>query len=340
MSHAHKLRAALLGAAMFGAGQAAAQVTALPGFHVAPFGQAPAGVSNPDSIISVDGHIWVGYGNTAAPDGSHGTSNIIAYNQDGSVALNLVLTGHNDGLRFDPRMHKIWAVQNEDAIPNVVYIDPKSGSASAPVDLKPVNGGGYDDEAFINGRIYVSASNPKLNAKGVNTRPAIVALARVGNGYVPETVLSGNSPAVNVVTHQAGVLNLTDPNSLTVTPDGNLLMTDQGDAQLILVRLNGKPGPYISQIPLVGGVQVDDTAFATSTRGALYIADTPANTIYKVTSQRFRLGKPYSASTGVPASGTNPAVPAFVGETFLDSGAVVPVVSGLSAPHGLLFVPH
>ena len=115
-------------------------------------------------------------------------------------------------------------------------------------------------------------------------------------------------------------------------------MTDQGDAQLILVRLNGKPGPYISQIPLVGGVQVDDTAFATSRRGALYVTDTPANVIYKITSQRFRLGQAYSASTGVPASGPMPAVPAYVGQTYLDSGTVIPIVSGLSAPHGLVFV--
>jgi hypothetical protein len=321
-----------------GVARAQTAVTALPGFHVGTFGQVPAGLTKPDSIITLRGHVWVGYGDTALPDGSKGNSNVVDYNGDGTVAHIITLKGHNDGLRYDPYTHKIWAVQNEDAIPNVVYIDPKSGAASKPVDLSTVNGGGYDDEAFIGGRIYISASNPALTKAGVNVHPAIVALTPLAGNYVPETVLMGNSPAVNTVTGEASRLNLTDPDSLTVTPDGNLLMTDQGDAQLILLRLHGGKGPYISQIPLIGGVQVDDTVFATSASGTLFISDTPANTIYKVTSRRFRLGKPYTASTGVPASGSTPAVPAFVGELFLDSGATVPIVSGLMAPHGMAFL--
>lgn len=340
MRSSHKSQA-LAGAAMLtilaAAAPASAQVTAAKGFHVAPFGQVPSGATKPNSIVVLDHHIWVGYGDTAAPDGSSGTSQVIAYNPDGSVAYNLTLTGHNDGLRFDPGTRKLWAVQNEDAIPNVVYIDPKTGSMSKAVNLRPVNGGGYDDEAFIGGNIFVSASNPALDAKGQNFHPALVDLVPVGNGYVPETVIAGNSPAVNTVTGQASKLNLTDPDSLTVTPDGNLLLDDQGDAQLILLRLNGAPGPYISQIPLIGGVQVDDTVFATSTHGALYVTDTSANTIYKITSGQWHLGKPYSASTGVPRTTTAPAIPSFVGELFLDSGATIPVVLGLQSAHGLAF---
>lgn len=327
-------RTTLLATTLF-AMPAAAQsgLTTAPGYHVKVFVTGPSGVSNPDSVMRLGEHIWIGYGNNAAPDGSHGKSNIIEYARDGKVVMNLVVKGHNDGLRFNPYTHRIWALQNEDAIPNMVAINPANGDMQPPADLKTVNGGGYDDMAFIRGQTYISASNPKLNSKGVNDHPAIISLVRAGNGYVPETVLSGNSWAVNTVLDRRARLNLTDPDSMIETPDGNLLMTSQADAELILLRLNGSKGPYVSQIPLVGGAQADDTVFATNRSGKIYVSDTPANTVYELSSGSFPLGQAYSAL--VPPKGAG-----YVGALFLDSGATIPVLSGLKSPHGMAFVGH
>ena len=319
---------------------AAAQTTAptVPaGYTLSVFAKS-AKITAPDSVIVAGGHVWVGYGNNAAPDGSKGSSNIVEYSLDGSVAMNLTFKGHNDGLRIDPYSHNLWVLQNEDAIPELIVVDPASGHVKRQMALRPVNGGGYDDAAFTGHRVFVSASNPALDANGINRHPAIVSLARTeSGGLVPETVLSGDTLAINAVTHEAVRLNLTDPDSMTVMPNGDLLMTDQGDAQLIEVELHVGTGPFIKQIPLVGGVQVDDTVFATAKSGTLYISETPANTVYALTSKQFVVGQPYTASTGVPATATTPAVPAFVGKVALNTGATTPLVSGLSGPHGMAF---
>ncbi len=326
------LRAALLCClALPAAAQTGPQ--ALAGFKVAPFGNVPPGLTAPDSILILGRNIWVGYGNNVPPDGSSGNSNIVEYDRDGNVVRNLTIAGHNDGLRYDAATGTIWSMQNEDANPDLVFIDPKTGSQTAPYKLRSVNGGGFDDMAFVHGTSFISASNPALHAKGVNTYPALISLSMVNGRPVEQPVLQGDAIAVNAVTHEQVKLNLTDPDSLIVTPDGTLLLDDQGDAQLIELHLDGH-GPLVEVVPLIGGVQVDDTVFATSASGTLFVSDTPANAVYALSSRRFALGKPYSATTTVP-TGSN-----YVGELYLDSGATVPVLTGLNAPHGMAFMPR
>ncbi len=336
-------RAVLLGACCVITGHAlpvAAQPTtppkAAPGYTLKVFA-APAGVSAPDSIVAAGGHVWVGFGNGVPPDGSSGSSSIVEFNMDGSIALTLSVRGHNDGLRIDPYSGKLWVLENEDASPKLIVVDPATGRRDPPVKLHPVDRGGYDDAAFVADRVYISASNPKLDAAGVNRHPALVSMVATDSGMVPETVVSGDSLAINALTHEAVNLNLTDPDSLTVMPNGNILLDDQGDAQVIEVQVRPGSRPFLLQVPLAGGVQVDDTVFATGHAGTLYISDTPANTVYALTSDRFIPGHAYTASTGVPATPTSPAVPAFVGTLFLNNGVTVPIVTGLSGPHGMAF---
>ncbi len=324
------------------AGAAAAQT--LPGFSLHVFATAPQGMSAPDSLLVLGTHLWAGYGDGAAKDGSSGASVVIEYNFDGSIQNQTTIPGHNDGLRYDPATGKIVALQNEDANPVIATIDPNTGIVTTYNPLKSVNGGGgFDDLAIIGGRLFASASNPTLNSQGQNRYPAIVDLVPTQNGnYSYQTLLAGNATAIDVITGRPVKLNLTDPDSLTITPGGNILMTDQQDAQLIEVRLGHGQGPFVSRIPLLSGVQLDDTVYATSNSGTLYIADTTGNTIYALDSQQFVTGKPYSASIGVPASGSQPAVPAFVGRLYPAIGAVVPVVNPnvLLSPHGLAFRAH
>ena len=145
-------------------------------------------------------------------------------------------------------------------------------------------------------------------------------------------VLSGTPPALNIPFGTVSRLNLTDPDSMILTPTGEVLLDDQGDGQLVFVVPS--PNANLRVLPLLGTVQVDDTVFATSRHGVLLVADRGANTIYAVTTPVWPLDAAYSAAAAV----TTPAFPAYVGQLDLTSGAVVPVVANLVSPHGMAIV--
>ena len=330
-------------AAAFCAGppaQAADAPVAAPGFTLSVFGKAPAGASRPDSLALVGDHVWVGYGGAGKPDGSGGAlSQIVEFDGSGAMLRNLTVTGHNDGLRLDPATGKLWAVQNEDGDANVVLIDPASGAMSAKYTFASnKHGGGYDDVAFIGGAAYVSASNPSTDNGAKNPGPAVVkAVLRADHTIAVTQAMSGTPEAKDLVTGKIGSLNLTDPDSLAVSPAGDLILDSQGDAELLWM----KPGkPAIHVLPLLGGVQIDDTAFVTSRTGFLLFTDTKADTVYKLAAPVWEPGQAFSASNGADAttSPPAPAIPAYVGALNLHTGAVLPVAENLSSPHGLIFV--
>src|ERR1700731_3675796 len=119
-----------------------------PGFTITIFAGPLAGSTAPDSIAVVGNFVWVAYGNNGNPDGSKGAkSQIVEYSSAGKVKRNLTVIGHNDGLRLDPTTHQLWALQNEDANPNLVGIDPITG-VTVKFAAKPPHGGGYDDMVF------------------------------------------------------------------------------------------------------------------------------------------------------------------------------------------------
>ncbi len=68
----------------------------------------------------------IGYGNNAKPDGTFGYSTIVEYSMDGKVLHKVRVKGRNDGLKVDPKTNLLWALQNEDARPNLVIFDRKT----------------------------------------------------------------------------------------------------------------------------------------------------------------------------------------------------------------------
>jgi len=266
----------------------------------------------------------------------------------------------NDGLRLDPTTHQLWALQNEDANPNLVVIDPITGiTVKYTFPGTPPHGGGYDDIVFTNGAVYISASAPKLDAKGKSIGPSIVRATLVAASHTVEVtpVVSGTPNAVNIPFGTVSQLNLTDPDSMKITPSEEVLLDDQADGLLVFWPV-ASPNAPLRVLPLLGGVQVDDTVFAKSRHGVLLVADRDANTgtIYAVTTPVWPLDAAYSAAAAVPttattpafpacaaavpATATTPAFPAYVGELDLTSGAVVPVVTNLVSPHGMAFIPR
>ena len=140
--------------------QAAAQTTNSP-YVLSIFAKSAAGFSQPDSIALGRDSVFIGFQNHVAKDGSDGkSSTIVQYSLDGTIKRMFSVQGHNDGLRVIGE-DDLWAIQNEDANPNIVIIDLNSGGQRVFIPPAP-HGGGYDDLRVFQDQIFMTASNPNL----------------------------------------------------------------------------------------------------------------------------------------------------------------------------------
>lgn len=310
-----------------------AQPKAAAPYTVSVFASAPAGLSAPDSIAVLGDRVFIGYGDNHAPDGSDGlNSQVVEYKMDGSIVHVYTVRGHNDGIKIDPVTHKVWAMQNEDANPNLVIIDPKSQQQKMYTFGPTPHGGGYDDIVFRGCDVYLSASNPAHNP---NTGPAIVKVKLKGDVAEASPLLAGTANAIDITTDKSVQLNLQDPDSMTLDPYGDIVLDSQGDQQLIIVTNPGTAEQEAIKVPLsyqTGGglqsVETDDTNFATSSQGFILFADKVLNATYVLQKKAFAPGEAYTAADGGP----------FVGTVDLSSGIITPVVTDLGDPGGLVFV--
>jgi hypothetical protein len=314
------------------AGPAFAQTATAP-YKLTVFANAPTGLSAPDSIAVLDGHVFVGYGDGHLPDGSDGlNSQIVEYKMDGTVVHTYTVPGHSDGLKVNPVTHRLWALQNEDANANLVIIDTETHFQQEYTFGPAAHGGGYDDMVFRGCKVYVSASNPANNP---NTGPAIVSAQLEGNLVAVKPVLAGEASAIDIPTDATVTLNLQDPDSMTLDPLGNIVLDSQGDQELIIVSNPDSSNQRVLRLPLTYltsgapmSVETDDTAFVTSSEGFLLFADKGLNTVYKISKNAFVPGTAYTAADGGP----------FVGALDMTTGVVTPIVTGVKNPGGMMFV--
>jgi hypothetical protein len=319
--------------ALLGFPAAAAAPKAVPPYKLSVFVQAPAGLSAPDSIAVLDSRVFVGYGDGHAPDGSDGKdSQVVEYRTDGTIVHVYQVRGHNDGLKVDPTTGRLWALQNEDANPRLVIIDPTTRRTKTYTFGPTLHGGGYDDIVFLGGKVYISASNPAHNP---NTGPAIVSAVLRADKVVVAPLLQGTARAIDIPTGTSIRLNLQDPDSMTVDPLGDIVLDSQSDQELIIVTDPGAKNQRALRLPLsyetakgAKRVQADDTAFATSGDGYILFADKKLNKVFLLQKEGFAPGAVYTAANGGP----------FVGTLDLTSGVITPVVTGLMNPGGLVFV--
>ena len=325
--------ALILGAVGAASLATAATPQAASSYTLSVFAAAPSGLSAPDSIAVLDRHVFVGYGDGHKPDGSDGlSSQVVEYTLDGSWVHTFTVPGHSDGLKVNPYTHELWALQNEDASPNLVIIDPRSGRQREYLFDSTPHGGGYDDLVFRGCKTYISASNPANNP---NAEPAIVS-ARVEGGMVDvQPALMGNASAIDLPTGQSVTLNLQDPDSMTLNPLGDIVLDSQGDQMLIVVTHPGTKSQQALRLPLtyqtpsgLAPVETDDTVFVTSAQGYILFADKGLNEVFKLSRAAFSPGQAYTAADGGP----------FIGTLDMTSGIVTPVVTGLSGPGGMQFV--
>ena len=315
-------------------GPATSGPVAKPPYTVTVFAHAPEGITNPDSITTAHGKIFVVYANATQPDGTGGSSTIVEYSPTGKMLRTFSVIGKADGLKYNPFDHKLWALRDEDSNPQLTLIDPNSGDEdNFTYAQKPLHGGGYDDVVFTKETTFISASNPTVDAKGQNNSPSIVEARLVGNQVFVKPVFFGNASIVDIVSGKEVVVPQADPDSLKVDSAGDLVLDSQADGDLIFINAADSENQAALRLHLTNGtakqITVDDTVFPTAPSGTILVVDTKGDTIYAVKSEAFQPGGAYSASDS----------DGILGKVDLSTGLVTPIVTGMGSPHGALFVP-
>ena len=311
-----------------------AKPVALSGYDISIFARGTTAYYNPDSIEVAGKYVYIAYQNTTAKDGTDNkTSTIIQYTKEGRVVRSFKVPGHNDGLRFNPYTHLLWATSNEDGNPRIMTINPSTGVIIQYQVPKTPHGGGYDDLAFFNGIAFIAASNPTLNAAGINVFPAVDKVELKNGKAILTPILQGNTTATDLTTNQQVTLNLTDPDSMTVDNQGNLVLDSQADSELISLHNPGTLKQTVTRLPV--GTQVDDTIWTPAKEGSMLVVDAKANTTYKVTIDKTDF-KPGTIYTEAPSDSM---VASFVGTVDPKTGTISPAIIGLGSPTGLAFLP-
>src|SRR5271157_4611387 len=269
-------------------------LAALPGYTISLFARQPSGITGPDSLVVDNGYVYIDYQNTTAKDCTDKfTSTVVQYDMNGKMLKTFTVPGHSDGMRADPSTHLLWVTSCEDGNPKFVTIDPTSGTVTPYAFPQPTtHGGGFDDLCFLNGLVFIAASNPTLNSAGVNVFPAIDKIT-LSNGKVNLTpVLMGNATATDLIAKSKVQLNLIDPDSMTVDSKGQLVLVNQAGSQLVFLKNPGTPQQTVTSVPV--GDQLDDTVWTTSSQGRLLVADGVTGNTYWISETNFGSGKVYT----------------------------------------------
>ena len=304
------------------------------GQHI--FANAPTDSSAPDSITIGGGSIWVEYGNGASSTGASGSSTIVQYSMTGQVENTYSITGLADGLKYDAATGNVWVLLNNDGNSALQFINPATQQVSDPLYYGsgyvygPDSGRGFDDVVFDGNRVFLSETNPANTGD-----PVIVELL---NGQAPfgtlqtTGVLSFGDTGTNLVTGQTNQpLPITDPDSLKLLPNGDLLLTGEADGAYIFVKDPGTNRQTESFVTLPSGDIPDDAIMPTSRSGTFYISNQGGNDVISVQVTGLNTHDLYADVTNQNGGELVQIDP--------KTGAVTPIVTGLNAPHGLAFVP-
>jgi hypothetical protein len=310
----------------------AAGVAALPGYHVCLFASATTAANHPDDIRVVGDKVWIGWQNGSAKDGSTTKpSTISEYTGGGKLLKSWSVIGHADGMRWDPSTNLMWVTTNEDANPRLYTINPASSTPTQYKLPKTSWGGGLDDLTFVNGSAFASASNPTLNSAGKNVFPALVKVTLSGTSATFTPALMAGAKATTLIPPVSTVtLNLTDADSQTVDPQGDLVLMSQGDQELLFLHNPGTASQTVKVLPV--GTAVDDTIWPTSANGCLLVADNNSG-VFSVCSSIWVPDQPMTSSPN------DAGVISFVGTLSLSTGQITPIIVGIPNSHGMAFLP-
>jgi len=292
---------------------------------------AAVGGTSPDSVEFGDGSLWVSYTNGADSTGASGASIVVRYSPSGSVLKTWSIAGNVDGLRIDPSTGLVWALQNNDGNSALTVINPATSATTAYAYGSSYTNSanrGFDDAVFRGGQVFLSETNP-----ATGTDPTVLRLTNTLASAPLQVAGTLNSTltGTNLATGKTGSTTITDSDSLIQTPTGDLALTGEADKQIVFIHNPGTGGQTASFLSLLapGGAPVsgkpDDTVYPTATDGFIYLADTGANTVYKLTA------------TGLTPGSVYVDVGTEFGSLDMSTGVVTPIFTGVS-PHGAQFV--
>lgn len=330
-----------------------------------PSGTTTDPLTKPDDITRLGNEVFVGFQNGVGPQGEPASdgntaSTIVGFSPDGKVLSQWDVTGKVDGLTADPGAGQLIATVNEDANSSVYVLDPSTGGVQHyTYNQNPLpHDGGTDAISIAGGRILISASAPGT-ASVANQNPPAAPQSKYPAVYSvsfdPETAVASVSPlfsdtatatAANGSTQgKQMTLGLTDPDSSEVVPQssprfaGDYVLDSQGDQQQIYARDPGGPGQQLSVLRL--SQAIDDTAWTTSSQGALYATDSSADTVDAITGS-FQPGTAYVAVTPCDAATASSTCSTdnYLGTLNMTSGTVnaVPLGSSFVPEGGMIFV--
>ena len=327
-------------AAFFIAFSASAQAAPMASSSVFATG-GPVGGSQPDSVTIGDGSVWIEYGNGADSTGAGGSSTIVQYSMSGAVQHNYTISGLVDGLKFNPVTGMVWALQNNDANATLSIINPTTHTVSAPLSYGPPYvyttpgplARGYDDVAFLGGKVYLSYTNP------VNPTDPVLQVLNQGN--TPSGTLTTTSILTASQTGVTSATNEPDIDSLKSTPSGELVLTTEGDGpgccdpvgEFTLIAHPGAANQTVTNVPVTNegsNVEgIDDVIFPGAKSGWLYVAETGANQVDKVWLTGLDPNTPIIAIGGLDEVAlVNP----------ITGDVESALLSGLNSPHGMEFL--
>ncbi|MDQ2858027.1 MAG: hypothetical protein M3R53_05160 [Candidatus Eremiobacteraeota bacterium] len=301
-------------------------------YAVRLFASGNARESKPDAIVVTKSGVYIAYQNLTLPDGSDGgNSTIVQYRRDGTRVGSIELKGHCDGLRLNPYSGVLWAPVNNDANPALYTFETNLKGVKRYAFSAAPHGGGFDDLAFVDGKAFISASNPTLNGAGASTVPAVDSVTLSGTTAIITPVLAGNATAIDAITGAPVTLNEVDPDSMSVDPQGEVELVNQAGSELVFI---GHPGTAAQTVRrLIVGTQLEDTIWASKKAGYLFVVDSKQNATYVVRADAFVPGTTYTIAP------SDSGVASFLGTVDLTTGIITPVLLGFTSPTGLLFVP-
>jgi hypothetical protein len=280
----------------------------------------------------------VEYGNGADSTGAGGSSTIVQYDKAGKIEYSYSLPGSVDGLKVNPVTGELWALQNQDGNSTLTLIDPKTHTISAPLNFANTSATrGYDDVVFEGNKVFLSYTNP--------VNPGDPTLVQLVQGDHPtgllttKTVLSFGATGLDTVTGKTAIVPQSDPDSLKLAPNGDLLLTSGADGTIIDISKAGTAQQSVSFTNVAGvangNAGLDDVIKPDATSGTFTLTDTATNKVYSFHATGLNTSDYYASVDSLKA----------FGQVDPTTGAFAPLLSAdnapgfnFSSPHGVSFV--
>jgi hypothetical protein len=307
---------------------------------VSQFATAPGHSTAPDSITIGDGFVWVAYTDGADSTGKGGHSTIVQYDASGHIVHTYTLPGYVDGLKFNPQTGKVWALQNQDGHSTLSLIDPHTHKITGPLSYAiPSSTRGYDDVVFRGDQVFLSYTNPP----GTTGDPTIVLLTNGDNPHGKlrtETVLTDGVTGFDTVSRTFRPVPMTDPDSMKLAPNGDLLLSSGADGVIVDIQHPGTASQAVAFTQIKGvdttNAGLDDVIKPSASQGTFYLSDTKDNRVLAFHVSGLNVNDYYASVGSLGAFGQiDPLTGVF---TPLIDAANAPGMN-FGSPHGVTFVP-